>query len=208
MSKFPVLIASQTSPFGRLARIARLELGLADQVMLSLLDPQEAKVVAARISPLAKSPILNGVKGSFLADSRTIIAYFHSLSAPRSLWRQCDDKFEGETRLALALGMLEAGQLLLYERVFREEPMRSDAWQAHQWDKIDRTALALMQEVLASRRQGVDLGDIAFVVALDYVAFRFDRQIEPVNHALKSWRKVTSDSFPTLAETHPLQRPQ
>lgn len=52
MSEYPILLTSTPSPFGRVARAARLHLGLEHKIAVDLPAPADTKKAAQAISPL------------------------------------------------------------------------------------------------------------------------------------------------------------
>ena len=167
------LIASTTSPFVRKVLVAAHELGLQDRIeveylITTVLAPNRR---LSALHPLTKLPTLVTDDGMSLYDSRVIVEYLQSLT---------DNALAGVDRFAvlrtqaLADGILDAVVLVFYEKVFREEALRSQTWLDAQADKA-RRGLAELESTLATWARtaaAFDIGQIAVASALGWLELR------------------------------------
>jgi glutathione S-transferase len=117
--------------------------------------------------------------GEALFDSRVIVEYVDTLSPVGKLIPDRGrERAEVKTWEALADGLLDAAILARLEATWpgRKEGERSQAWIDRQLKKIDDSLIA-MDRALAERSNCVgihlSLADIAVVVAVGYLDFRF-----------------------------------
>jgi glutathione S-transferase len=157
-----------TSPFGRMARVVSLELGIA--VDERVIDVYTAEFLDA-LNPLRQIPTLVTEAGAPIYDSRVICMYFDAMSGKPSLIPP-ERSWEIETRWALALGVMEAGLQRRME-VILPEGERNSAKISKLETRINRALLQLDREREAFRDAGVRMDAIAIAVALEYTDFRY-----------------------------------
>jgi glutathione S-transferase len=168
------LIIARPSPYARKARIALLEKGIPFETVVENPWLPQTKVPAT--NPLGKVPALVLDDGSVVHDSRVIIEYLETLSAPPAL-------LPAEPRLrvvhrqieAIADGVCDAVVLITLENA-RPGPLRSADWIERQRKKI-LAGIAELSRLLGDHDWFTDAGfgiaEIATVCALDYVDLRY-----------------------------------
>lgn len=167
------LIASTTSPFVRKVLITAHELGLEGRIeveylVTTVLAPNPK---LGALHPLIKLPTLVTDDGVSLFDSRVIVEYLQSLVHNDLAGA---DRFAVLRTQALADGILDAVVLVFYEKMFREEALRSQKWLDAQTDKARRglTELETTIATWARTADAFDIGQIAVASALSWLEFR------------------------------------
>lgn len=166
------LIQSPRSPFVRKVRVVILETGLADQVEMVPVEtsPMDQEPGLARANPLAKIPALVRDDGPAIYDSRVITRYLDQV-AGAGLY-PAGRIWEILTLEATADGVMEAAVLMMYERKFREEDHRSEAWLRGQRQRIERTLDAIGDRWMSHLGGRLNIGQIGVACALGYLDFR------------------------------------
>jgi glutathione S-transferase len=171
------LIGSITSPYVRKVRIVMAEKKLDFDFVSEDVWAADTNISAS--NPLGKVPCLVMEGGEALFDSRVIVEYVDTLSPVGKLIPDRGrERAEVKTWEALADGLLDAAILARLEATWpgRKEGERSKAWIDRQLKKIDDSLIA-MDRALAERSNCVgihlSLADIAVVVAVGYLDFRF-----------------------------------
>jgi glutathione S-transferase len=171
------LIGSITSPYVRKVRIVMAEKKLDYQLVTE--DVWAANTTIGASNPLGQVPCLVMEGGEALFDSRVIVEYVDTLSPVGKLIPDRGrERAEVKTWEALADGLLDAAILARLEASWsgRKDGERSQAWIDRQIKKIDDSLIA-MNRALAERSHCVgihlSLADIAVVVAVGYLDFRF-----------------------------------
>jgi glutathione S-transferase len=167
------LFSSPATPFGRKVAVALQEMGLADQVKVTLVSGNavDPGTMPLDKNPLGKIPALTRPEGGPLYDSRVICRYLDSLAgvglypSGRALW----DVLVLE---ALADGMTDAALLVVYEARIRPEPLQFGPWVEGQWAKVSRALDAVEAQWLPHLQGGLDMGQIALGCALGYLDLR------------------------------------
>lgn len=199
------LLFAAPSPFARKVRVAAAELGLdgAIEPVEMATKPVDTPAELAAVNPLGKIPALVLDDGSALYDSTVICEYLDAehgggrLIPPKGAAR-----WSVRRRESLANGMMEAGVLIRYEHLFRDEGARSDAWIEGQLGRIDR-ALDVLETEAGSLPAEPDMGGIAVGCALGYLDFRFAERDWRAGHpALARWYEPWSER-PSMRSTSP-----
>jgi glutathione S-transferase len=171
------LIGSITSPYVRKVRIVMAEKKLDFDFVSEDVWAADTNISAS--NPLGKVPCLVMEGGEALFDSRVIVEYVDTLSPVGKLIPDRGrERAEVKTWEALADGLLDAAILARLEATWpgRKAGERSQAWIDRQLKKIDDSLIA-MDRALAERSNCVgihlSLADIAVVVAVGYLDFRF-----------------------------------
>lgn len=163
-----ILYTGPTSPFARMARVVALELGIALEERV--IDVYTAEFLDAH-NPLRQIPTLVTETGTALYDSRVICEYCDSVSGKPSLIPAAQ-RWEVDTRWALAVGVMEAGLQRRMELI-RPAGEQSPAVIEKLAIRIDRALLHVEREAQAVRDAGVRMDTIAIAVALEYTDFRY-----------------------------------
>ena len=85
-----------------------------------------------------------------------------------------------------------------YERRFHESPHLSEAWLAHQAEKIDRALAALEAD---PPKQGRDIGAIALACALGYLDLEFEGGWRAGHPRLVAWLDQFASATPAFEAT-------
>ena len=168
------LYGSLMSPFVRMSMVTAMECGLGARVQFvsTAVKPDEVNKDLAKLSPIAKVPVLETDHGHALYDSRVIMEYFTHVAGNKHLLP--DDgvkRFRVLTLLALSQGLADASVALRYETATRPETAR---WPAF----IERTKARLADSLIELENnwhadlQDVTLGSIAVAGALGYIDVR------------------------------------
>ena len=170
------LIGSLTSPYVRKVRVVLAEKKLDYQFVLEDVWARD-DILAS--NPLGKVPCLVMDGGEAIFDSRVIVEYVDTLSPVGKLIPPSGrERVEVRTWEALADGLLDASIAARMEAVWtgRTEAQRSPAWIERQLQRV-HSALRAMSLGLGEKPFCVgihmSLADIAVVVALAYLDFRF-----------------------------------
>ncbi len=162
------------SPFVRMCLVTAHEVGLAGKVeqVVTRVNPTAVNADLARLSPVAKVPILVTDHNHPLYDSRVIIEYLCHVSGNKTLIP--DDgvkRFRVLTLMALGQAVAEAGVAQRYETAVRPQGLQWREW-------MDRQALRVnaefddLENAWDKDLQEVTAGSIAVAVALAYLDFR------------------------------------
>ncbi len=183
------LVYSPASPFARKVNVVVRECGLVDSVELVPVQttPLEQSPDLTQANPLGKLPALTRDDGPTLYDSRVITRYLDSISGGKlypegRIW-------ELLTLEATADGIMDAAVLVVYERRFRDEGLRSEGWMRAQLGRITRTLDAVGDRWMSHLSGRLNIGQIAIGCALGYLDFR---------HPELEWRA----GRPALADWH------
>jgi len=199
------LFYSPPSPFARKVRVAAAELGLGGAIEPVEVHPKpvETPPALAAVNPLGKIPALVIEDGTALYDSTVICEYLDTEhGGGRLIPAKGAARWAARRREALANGMMEAGVLLRYEQLFREEGHRSEAWIDGQQGRVDR-ALDVLEGEAESLPAEPDMGTIAVGCALGYLDFRFaERHWRNAHPALARWYEPWS-ARPSMRGTLP-----
>ena len=165
--------ASLTTPFGRKVLVAAVEMGLSDQVTVTMasgtaLDPGTMPLAQ---NPLGKIPVLIRPDGGALYDSRVICRYLDQVSGA-GMYPDAPALWDVLVLESLADGMLDAALLMVYEDRIRPEALRFPPWVEGQWAKVARALSGVEAAWLPHLRGAPDMGQIALGCALGYLDFR------------------------------------
>lgn len=196
-----ILRSSDASPFGRKIKIAAKELGLYDRIEVVIADTRDMADPLMQQNPLGKVPALILEDGFVLYDSPVIAEYLDGLAGGGKLIpTHPAARFPVLVQQALCDGMLDAALLLVYEQRWRDLPMRSAAWEAHQHGKIER-GLAALEEGFPG--DGIHIGTISVACMLGYLDLRFEGSWRAKHPRLVGWLDGFSVRVPAFDETRP-----
>jgi glutathione S-transferase len=164
------------SPYTRMCLVTAHEVGLKDKVRLlaALVKPAEVNAVLAKLSPLAKIPVLETDHGHAIYDSRVIMEYLAHHAGSKTVFP--DDgvkRFRILTLLALAQGIADAAVSMRYEQVQRPEAMRWPEYKQRLKARIEDGLNELEAHAIESLHD-VTAASIATACTLGYVDFRHD----------------------------------
>jgi len=192
-----ILYSGPTSPFARMARVVALELDVP--IEERVIDVYTAEFLDA-LNPLRQIPTLVTQAGVPIFDSRVICSYFDSVSTKPTLIPN-QQRWEVETRWALAVGVMEAGLQRRME-ITRPAGEKSPGTIAKLEIRIDRALAQLEREAGALRDGGVRMDCIATAVALEYTDFRYTTQWRQLCPRLAPWLDDYARR-PSMLQTRP-----
>lgn len=193
------LRSAPPSPFGRKVKIAAHILGLDGQIDIVATDTNDAGGGLREENPLGKIPCLILDDGTSVYDSRVIIeALDHRAGGGKIIPVEFNARLKALTLQAMADGIMDAAILMVYEQRWREEPMRSAKWVAHQQGKVDR---ALTQLEATPPGGGMDIGHIAAACALGYLDLRFGGAWRASHPKLVAWLDAFAKAVPSFEKT-------
>ena len=181
------LFAAPVSPFVRKAVLAAHELGLQDQVEVTLGDYNDKNSDLFKCSPIGKIPAMALADGTNLCDSQLIVAYMDAQSDKASLIPQEGAaRWEALASEALADGLMDAGVDVMREVRRPEGTVSGEIEQ-----KFRQRAIAVLDRFEAEAAGYGDefhIGRIALLCALDYFSFRFaDMEWQKGRPNLTAW---------------------
>lgn len=161
-----------TSPFSRKVRIAAHELGVAQSIELTEVNPWTDDRLR-RFNPLGKVPTLLRDEGPALYESALICEYLDSLSGVQRLFPA-----SGEARWqALLLQGLGDGISAAGGRLFADEQRRPDERSERTMqrcrDAIESGLAALERAAPGLSEETPAIGEIAVAAGLGYLEFRW-----------------------------------
>ncbi|WP_188611504.1 glutathione S-transferase family protein [Chelatococcus reniformis] len=196
-----ILRASPPSPYSRLVRIAAEVLGLGDRITMVPPDLTDDSEVLWQQNPLGKIPTLITEDGTALFDSRVIVDYLDHLAGGSRIIPAGPERFQVLRRQALAIGLLDAALLQVYEGRYRPQERRHDGWLAMQAKKVTG-ALAELEAAPPALTSPPDVGQIAVACALGYLDLRFGGRWRAGHPALVDWLDRFAASVPAYGATH------
>jgi len=189
------------SPFARKVRVMAHEVGLFDQIDMSLLASfEEMAEVVGEHNPLGKIPTLILDDGTVLYDSPVICEYLDGLHDGEKLFpADGSARWAALRQQALADGIGEAVVIAAFE-LNRPEEHQLQAPVDRQLAKI-RKSLARLDADIAGLRGPLTIGHIAVGCALGYLYFWYpDFGWETDNPALADWIAAFNER-PSMKET-------
>jgi glutathione S-transferase len=192
-----ILYNGPTSPFGRMARVVSLELGVP--VDERVIDVYTAEFLDA-LNPLRQIPTLITETGAPIYDSRVICMYLDAMSGRASLISP-EQGWEIETRWALALGVMEAGLQRRME-ITRPEGEKSPGAISRLEARINRALSQLERDCEAFRAAGARMDSIAVAIALEYTDFRYTAEWRARCPRLNAWLQGFARR-PSMIQTRP-----
>jgi glutathione S-transferase len=165
-----------------MARVVSLELDIVLEERV--IDVYTAEFLDA-LNPLRQIPTFVAETGTALYDSRVICEYFDSVSGKASLIPAAQ-RWEIETRWALAIGVMEAGLQRRMELV-RPAGEKSQGAIEKLEIRVDRALDHLEREAELVRNAAVRMDAIAIAVALEYTDFRYKSEWRRACPGLAGW---------------------
>ena len=198
------LLSAPASPYSRKVTMTAILKGLIDSINIEAIDTSVPANEALRArNPLQKIPVLVLADGTEIYDSRVICEYLDSLApAPALLPASGMERFLVLRQAALADGIMDASILLVYEKRFRPEELRSESWSARQQAKID-TALDILVAAPPTLAATPDLGQVGLAAALGYLDFRQEGKWRAGRPRLVAWLDRFAAEVPAYGMTHP-----
>jgi glutathione S-transferase len=136
-----ILRSTLTSPYGRLARILRLEKGLEDRIEFEVVATRGVDNPYYAINPSGRVPSLILDDGTCLEDSTLVCWYLDNLDGTPTLHGSTGlDGLEHRRLEASARSMLDGVSLWSREYLYREEAIRSQTTIDHERGRALRMA--------------------------------------------------------------------
>ena len=197
------LFVTKPSPYARKAWSAITELGLEENVAVTVLParpPTAEKPDLDALNPLGKVPALITQSGELIADSPVIVAYLDAF-AGGGLIPRGEERWRALTLEALADGCMDAG-VVLRLAALKPEAQRDPAEAAAHLAKIERT-LDLIEAEPKWLEGRFNVGQLALVCAVEWLMFR-EILADPLagRPRLAEWHRCASDR-PALLGTRP-----
>lgn len=194
-----VLHSAPPSPFGRKVEIAAALLGKSECIEVVKTDTSNPNDRIRIHNPLGKIPALILDDGPVLYDSAVILEYLdHRAGGGKIIPPRGDERFRVLTEQALADGLIDAAELQVYEKRFRDESKHEPRWLAYQADKVER-ALASFEHMTPEGRRTV--ADIALACALGYLDLRFEGGWRSQHPNLVAWLANFEAEVPAFGAT-------
>ena len=169
------LYSKTMSPFGRTVTLVAEELGLSEDIEAidTTVKPTDPNLEFQALTPLRKIPTLVTEDGLVLADSAVIVDYLCArVGDTRILARGTANEWPIRANYALVRGATEAAVAARYEGGVRPADKQWDAWIADLMDKVG-AVLTHFDKAPPAATGSLTVADIALVVLLDYLDFRF-----------------------------------
>ncbi len=167
------LYLSLTSPYARKVRMVVRELGLADLVQETAVDPWNAGADFLAANPLSKVPTLVTDKGEALPDSRLIIEYLLTRGRGLAALPRGAQRWALLRRQQLAEGIIDAAVAMRLEKTMRPPEFAFQGWLDRQAAAINRALDALDLDAGELLHEGsIRTVEIAVGAALGYLDFR------------------------------------
>jgi glutathione S-transferase len=193
------LIYNPLSPFARKVLVVVAEKGLDAQVEGLVVNPWEEPPALTAINPISQVPALVLDDGTALFDSSVIAAYLDELVPTPRLLPAGPDHWRVRRAEAAADAICDNVVKLRQEGV-RPESQRSSS-QTERWRRTVTRALDAIET--QGPAGGLDLGEIALAIALEYVDFRQPdlnwRERRP--NLVARWRRL--EARPSFRSTRP-----
>lgn len=197
-----VLRSTTTSPYGRKVRMALIELGLEQRVIVQAADTLDHNDNLRQQNPLGKMPCLLIGKDIFY-DSHVILEMLDSLNGPSMLIPATGlARYRALTQARLADGITDAALLVTYERRFRDPSQSSERWLDHQRGKIQR-GLSVFEHTPPDAERA-DLVAITLAACLGYLSWRQPLDWRTDYPRLASWLDTFANAHPCWAATRRL----
>ena len=176
-----ILFNGPNTPFGRLARVTALQLGI--EIENRVIDVYSAAFLDA-LNPLRQIPTLVLDGGGALFDSRVICCYLHSLRPEADLVPASD--WAVETRWSLAVGLMETSVARTME-MRRPASERNMPAAARHDQRIARAVIALEAQADEICQAKARIDRLATAVVLEYIDFRAVSDWRPTAPRLARW---------------------
>lgn len=174
------LFLNATSPFARVARVAALEKGLADQLELVWSDPwnQDPALLAAH--PQLRIPVLVTPEGQAISESLLIAQYLDHIGSGPTLV-PVDQTAAVLARTSVAYGLMEAAFSVVIARKYDGAAVADASVMGQRRLAAIARVLAQLESAPPAQQAPLTLDVLCTAVALDYVRFRLP-QLLPAAH--------------------------
>lgn len=168
------LFTSTTSPYARLVRVALIEKHLQDRVDYRFVDPWASPAELLAVNTHSRVPTLVMPSGQVLTEAGVIVLFLERrYPEPRLMPRDTVERVHA--RLGQAIGCIDAGVGVLTERRYGDP---NTPLARRRFEGLQRATESVADAVdPGASAQDPDLGDLAAVLALDWVRFRFGAEV-------------------------------
>lgn len=163
-----ILRSTATSPYGRLARIVRIEKGLEDRVAFEVVMTRGEGNPYYEINPSGRVPSLTLDDGTCLEDSALVCWYLDHIDGAPTLHPAAGmEGLEHRRVEAVARSMLDGISLWSREFLYREKEIRSQTLINHELARALRLADVFERDVLTPVMTGpLNMAQIALACIL------------------------------------------
>lgn len=195
-----------TSPYARMARVARIEHELEDAVEVVAAQTRKTESPYYAIAPSGRVPFLELGDGRALEESALICAYFDSIGKGPPLTRPRDlDAWEYGRLEAQARSYID-GIGVWGREMRRPENERSPTIVAHEIARNRRLATVWEAEIEHPLMTGpLNMAQLTLYCAFDALIMYTGVEATPDHPRLQAWRARLSER-PSLAATRPPPR--
>lgn len=165
------LFLNATSPFARVARVAALAKGLAQQLQLVWADPWNADPALLAAHPQLRIPVLVTDNGEAIAESLLIAQYLDHIGTGPQLV-PADSMAAVLARTSVAYGLMEAAFGVVIARKYDGAEVADASVMGQRRLAAIARVLALWEAQPPAAPQPLQLDNLCAAVALDYVRFR------------------------------------
>lgn len=182
-------------------------LGLSERLTVSTASVMPPDDGLAKQNPLGKIPVLVLDTGQALHDSRVIIDYLDNLAGGDQIIPAGPGRYEALCLQSLAIGVMEAAVLQVYERRYRPAERQHQPWVDAQAARVTAALAAI--EAAPPAHPGAshfglpDVGQIALACALGYLDFRFEGAWRASCPRLSAWLEAFSAKVPAFESSRP-----
>jgi glutathione S-transferase len=161
------LFHSPGSPYARIARMAVIELGLADRVAVEEATLRDPASVLLPFNPVGRVPALVLADGTAVTETTAVLMMLDSLVEPARRLLPGPERPQALAAYGRVLGMMD-GIAVWNRELRRPEHERSPGVIALEALRAARVADALERDVAAGGFRAVDAGFLALVSLLGY----------------------------------------
>nr|WP_321980606.1 glutathione S-transferase N-terminal domain-containing protein [uncultured Cohaesibacter sp.] len=198
------LLISQTSPYARAARMAVSVLNLESQVEMQIVNHRGYDEQLLARNPLGKVPTLILENEVVLFDSRVIVEYLYHLKGQAAYLLQDTDKFQSQTTLALAAGLMDCTIAAGVEKRNHDLGSQNLQWIERQEGKVARTLEYLDKAPVSSKFTPLPTADQIFMAsALGYLDFVVNENWKSSYPILAKWLFEFSECVSSFHLTAP-----
>ncbi len=195
------LYTNPSSPFGRKAVLAALELGQFDGMDVIDINPWDSTPELLAANPLSKIPALVTDHGETIFNSSAVCDYLDALDGKhRLLPLDAAKRVTVLRRQAAADGIMDSSVVIMLNRLQKPERVHR-GYVARQEATIAR-ALDLLEHEAPRLGGGFDLGHIALVCALDFLTIAKIADWQADHPGLAAWL-AAAHQRPSVKRTHP-----
>lgn len=197
------LYTTSTSPYGRMARIAIREHGLAAEIEVRAARTREPNSPFYQVNPSGRVPCLCLEDGRVLEGSQLICTFLDDIGHGPALVRPAsDDGWQFGQLQSQAMSLLD-GIAVLGRELRRPESDRSATIIAHEEDRTERLADVWEGQLDTEIMSGpLNIVQMIVVCAIDSIEYYAGRSIRKDHPALTAWHSAMHRR-PAIAETIP-----